>query len=56
MREFDEETTIPLSKEEQAEYDERLQAGRLDDRYSIYLEMMKGSGQYIKTYDEWLDS
>ena len=33
-----------------------LAMGRLDDRYALYLEMMKGTGEYIKSYDEWLDS
>lgn len=25
-------------------------------RYQIYVNMMQGSGEYVKTYDEWLDS
>ena len=48
-----EETTIPVTD---AEYFDYKRDGSLDDRYAIYLEMMKGTGAYIKTYDEWLDS
>lgn len=28
----------------------------LYDRYQIYVSCMKGSGEYIKTFQEWLDS
>lgn len=28
----------------------------LKDKYDIYVECMKGSGEYIKTFDEWLNS
>lgn len=28
----------------------------LRDKYDIYVECMKGTGEYIKTFDEWLDS
>lgn len=28
----------------------------LEDRYEIYVSCMKGSGEYIKTFDEWLNS
>ena len=27
----------------------------LKDRYDIYVASLKGSGQYIKTFDEWLN-
>lgn len=30
--------------------------GTLEDRYEIYVSCMKGSGEYIKTFDEWLNS
>jgi hypothetical protein len=30
--------------------------GALEDRYEIYVSCMKGSGEYIKTFDEWLNS
>ena len=30
--------------------------GLLDDRYQIYLACLEGTGQPIKTYDEWLAS
>jgi len=26
----------------------------LRDRYDIYVACLKGSGEYIKTFDEWL--
>ena len=26
------------------------------DRYNIYVSCMKGSGEYIKTFDEWMES
>ncbi len=28
----------------------------LQVRYEIYVDCMQGSGEYIKTYDEWLNS
>ena len=28
----------------------------LYDRYQIYVSCMQGSGEYIKTFQEWLDS
>jgi len=30
--------------------------GTLEQRYEIYVECMKGSGEYIKSFDEWLNS
>ena len=30
--------------------------GNLQDRYEIYVSCMEGSGEYIKTFDEWLNS
>jgi hypothetical protein len=30
--------------------------GTLEQRYEIYVESMKGSGEYIKSFDEWLNS
>ena len=26
------------------------------DRYDIYVASMQGTGEYIKTFDEWLNS
>ena len=26
------------------------------ERYQIYVSCMKGSGEYVKTFQEWLDS
>jgi hypothetical protein len=31
-------------------------AGTMDDRYQIYLDCIEGTGQPVKTYDEWLGS
>ena len=28
----------------------------LEDRYNIYVACLKGSGEYIKTFDEWLET
>lgn len=28
----------------------------LKERYEIYVACMEGSGEYIKTFDEWLNS
>lgn len=28
----------------------------LRDRYDIYVSCMEGTGEYIKTFDEWLNS
>jgi hypothetical protein len=28
----------------------------LEDRYAIYVDCMKGTGEYIKSFDEWLES
>lgn len=30
--------------------------GSLEDEYRIYVECMQGLGEYIKTFDEWLES
>lgn len=30
--------------------------GSLRDRYAIYVSCMEGTGQYIKTFEEWLNS
>ena len=30
--------------------------GSNDNEYEIYVSCMKGSGEYIKTYQEWLNS
>jgi len=30
--------------------------GSLQQRYEIYVASMKGRGEYIKTFDEWLES
>ncbi len=35
---------------------EYINRGSLDDRYQIYLACVEGTGQPVKTYDEWLDS
>jgi len=31
-------------------------AEAMQDRYNIYVSCMKGSGEYIKTFDEWMES
>jgi hypothetical protein len=51
----DEETTVPTTREENAVMDAMLQAGKLDDRYAMYLEMMNVPVEDILTYDEWLN-
>jgi len=28
----------------------------LEERYEIYVSCMQGTGEYIKTFDEWLNS
>jgi hypothetical protein len=28
----------------------------LQDRYDIYVASVKGTGEYIKSFDEWLNS
>ena len=30
--------------------------GTLEDRYAIYVDCMKDTGEYIKSFDEWLNS
>jgi|TARA_B110000879_G_scaffold210907_1_gene302105 hypothetical protein len=30
--------------------------GQLSDRYDVYVMCMEGSGEYIKTFNEWLNS
>ncbi len=30
--------------------------GSLEERYLIYVNCMEGTGTYIKTFDEWLNS
>ena len=30
--------------------------GTLKERYAIYVACMEGTGEYIKTFDEWLNS
>ena len=34
----------------------RNMSGTLEDRYAIYVDCMKDSGEYIKTFDEWLET
>lgn len=36
--------------------EEYINRGALDDRYQIYLGCIEGTGQPVKTYDEWLQS
>jgi hypothetical protein len=31
-------------------------AGAMQDRYDVYVACMEGTGEYIKTFDEWMDS
>jgi hypothetical protein len=51
MREFDEETTVPTTPQEDSAMNEMLQAGPLWDRFQIFLEF---TDEPI-TFDEWLD-
>ena len=30
--------------------------GTLEERYAIYVDCMEGTGEYIKSFDEWLNS
>ena len=30
--------------------------GTLQDRYDIYVACTEGTGEYVKTFDEWLNS
>ena len=36
--------------------EEYINRGTLDDRYQIYIACMHGTGQPVKTYDDWLQS
>jgi len=51
---YDEETTIPMTREEMRDYAEALGAGTLEDRYRIYLQYT--DEKFPKTFDEFLDS
>lgn len=33
-----------------------MSTGTLEDRYEIYVDCMKGTGEHIKSFDEWLNS
>ena len=54
MKDYNEDTTIPMTREEMREYAEALGAGSLQDRYRNYLAFT--DAKYPKTFDEWLDS
>ena len=36
--------------------EDRHEEQQLEDRYNIYVDCLKGSGEYIKSFDEWLNS
>lgn len=38
------------------DFERAASQGNLKDRYKIYVAFMEGTGEYIKTYSEWLDS
>ena len=50
---MNEETTIPMTREESREFIDATEV-RLMDRYEIYLSFT--SDNPVKDYDEWLDS
>jgi len=33
-----------------------MSQGTLEDRYEIYVACMENSGEYVLTFDEWLNS
>jgi len=39
-----------------SEYNDQNQRGDLWTRYKIYCHCLEGTGDYIKSYDEWLNS
>jgi len=39
-----------------SDWNDQNQRGDLYTRYKIYCDCMAGAGEYIKTYDEWLNS
>ena len=38
------------------DFEEAASQGTLTERYENYVAAMEGTGQYIKTFVEWLDS
>jgi hypothetical protein len=38
------------------DYKEGIFVNNLKDRYDIYVACMEGSGEYIKTFEEWASS
>lgn len=51
---INEETTVPMTREEMRDYAEALGAGTLQDRYRNYLAFTDDA--YPKTFDEFLNS
>ena len=50
----DEETTVPMTRDEMRDLADALGAGSLQDRYRNYLSFT--DEKYPKTLDQWLDS
>ena len=47
---------IELDSATYSDWNDQNQRGDLRTRYKIYCHCLEGTGVYIKSYDEWLNS